>query len=108
TDVVTEGDPDNWTYDPFGAEIIEGRMYGRGTNDTKGNLACMITAVRSLLEDKATFKGKIILCIPVDEESLMLGIQHFIENGWADGVDGAIICEPEENQVCVAQRGALR
>src|SRR5699024_6842722 len=39
---------------------------------------------------------------------LMLGIQHFIENGWADGVDGAIICEPEENQVCVAQRGALR
>lgn len=108
TDVVTEGDPNNWTYDPFGAEIVDGRMYGRGTNDTKGNLACMITAVRSILEDKDNFKGKIILCIPVDEESLMLGIQDFIKNGWADDVDGAIICEPEENQVCVAQRGALR
>lgn len=108
TDVVTEGDHETWDYDPFGAEIVEGRMYGRGTNDTKGNLACMITAVRSILEDKEEFKGKIILCIPCDEEGLMIGIKHFIKQGWADNVDGAIICEPEENNVCIAQRGALR
>ena len=108
TDVVTEGNRDAWTYDPFGAEIIDGRMYGRGTNDTKGNLACMITAVQSILLDQESFTGKIILCIPCDEEGLMLGIKHFIAQGWADGVDGAIICEPEENQVCIAQRGAIR
>lgn len=108
TDVVTEGDRSSWKYDPFGAEIIEGKMYGRGTNDTKGNLACMITAAQSILEDKKSFTGKIILCIPVDEESMMLGIKHFINQGWANDVDGAIICEPEENQICVAQRGALR
>ncbi|SES91673.1 succinyl-diaminopimelate desuccinylase [Oceanobacillus limi] len=108
TDVVTEGDRSAWKYDPFGAEIVDGRMYGRGTNDTKGNLACMVTAVQSILEDEEAFTGKIILCIPVDEESLMLGIKDFIKNGWADDVDGAIICEPEENQLCVAQRGALR
>lgn len=108
TDVVTEGNRDAWVYDPFGAEIITGRMYGRGTNDTKGNLACMITAVQSILLDQEEFTGKIILCIPCDEEGLMLGIKHFIAQGWADGVDGAIICEPEENQVCIAQRGAIR
>ena len=108
TDVVTEGNRDAWAYDPFGAEIITGRMYGRGTNDTKGNLACMITAVQSILLDQEEFTGKIILCIPCDEEGLMLGIKHFIAQGWADGVDGAIICEPEENQVCIAQRGAIR
>lgn len=108
TDVVTEGDKDAWTYGPFSAHIEDGRMYGRGTNDTKGNLACMITAVHSLLQDKEEFTGKIILCIPVDEEGLMLGIKHFIKQGWADGVDGAIICEPEENNVCIAQRGAMR
>ena len=108
TDVVTEGNRDAWAYDPFGAEIVEGRMYGRGTNDTKGNLACMITACQSLLLDQEEFTGKIILCIPCDEEGLMLGIKHFIENGWADGVDGAIICEPQENNVCIAQRGAIR
>ncbi|MFJ8262809.1 M20 family metallopeptidase [Rummeliibacillus sp. NPDC094406] len=108
TDVVTEGNREAWTYDPFSAEIVDGRMYGRGTNDTKGNLACMITAVQSLLLDKEVFNGKIILCIPVDEEGLMLGIKHFIKQGWADGVDGAIICEPTENNVCIAQRGAIR
>lgn len=108
TDVVTEGDLATWNYDPFGAEIVDGRMFGRGTNDTKGNVACMITAVQSILEDKENFTGKIILCIPVDEESMMLGIKHFIKNGWADGVDGAIICEPEEHNICIAQRGAIR
>ena len=108
TDVVTEGNRDAWSYDPFGAEIVDGRMYGRGTNDTKGNLACMITACQSILVDREEFTGKIILCIPCDEEGMMLGIKHFIKQGWADGVDGAIICEPEENQVCIAQRGAIR
>ncbi len=108
TDVVTEGDRKAWKYDPFGAEIVDGRMYGRGTNDTKGNLACMITAVHSILQDEEGFSGKIILCIPCDEEGLMLGIKHFIRRGWAKGVDGAIICEPEENNVCIAQRGAIR
>lgn len=108
TDVVTEGDRSAWTYDPFAAEIVDGRMYGRGTNDTKGNLACMITAVHSLLQDEEDFSGKIILCIPCDEEGMMIGIKHFIQRGWADGVDGAIICEPEENQVCITQKGALR
>lgn len=108
TDVVTAGNLEAWKYDPFSAEITDGKMYGRGTNDTKGNLACMITAVQSLLLDKEEFTGKIILCIPCDEEGLMQGIKHFIKRGWADGVDGAIICEPEENQVCIAQRGAIR
>lgn len=108
TDVVTEGDRDAWTYDPFGAEIINGRMYGRGTNDTKGNLACMITAVHSLLRDNEEWNGKIILCIPCDEEGMMIGIKNYIKRGWADNVDGAIICEPEENQVCITQKGAMR
>ncbi|GGF29657.1 succinyl-diaminopimelate desuccinylase [Halobacillus andaensis] len=108
TDVVTEGDHSAWQYGPFDAEIFDGVMYGRGTNDTKGNLACMITAVDSILQDNETFKGKIILCIPCDEEGMMIGIKHFIKNGWAEGVDGAIICEPEENQVCISQRGAMR
>lgn len=108
TDVVTEGNRSAWTYDPFEAKVVGSRMYGRGTNDTKGNLACMITAVHSILRDKEAFTGKIILCIPVDEEGLMIGIKHFIRQGWADDVDGAIICEPEEHNVCIAQRGAMR
>lgn len=108
TDVVTEGDRSLWHHDPFGAEMIDGKMYGRGTNDTKGNLACAMTAVQSLIKDKENFRGKIILCIPCDEEGMMSGIKHFIKQGWAKGVDGAIVCEPEENQICVSQKGAMR
>lgn len=108
TDVVTEGDLDSWTYDPFGGEVINGRIYGRGSCDTKGNLAAAISAVHSLKKSGAAFTGKIILCIPCDEEGMMIGIKDFIKKGWANGVDGAIICEPEENQLCITQKGAMR
>ncbi|WNB92928.1 M20 family metallopeptidase [Bacillus sp. NEB1478] len=108
TDVVTEGDLDSWTYDPFGGEISNGRIYGRGSCDTKGNLAAAISAVHSLKKSGAAFTGKIILCIPCDEEGMMIGIKDFIRRGWADNVDGAIICEPEENQLCITQKGAMR
>ena len=38
----------------------------------------------------------------------MVGIKAFIENGHAAGVDAAVVCEPEENQLCTSQKGALR
>ncbi|WP_288008461.1 M20 family metallopeptidase [Kyrpidia sp.] len=108
TDVVTAGDSGRWSVDPFGGELLDGRIYGRGACDTKGNTAAMILAAKALLDAGRDFPGTILLCIPVDEEGMMIGIKHFIRQGWARGVDGAIICEPEENQICVAQKGALR
>ena len=48
TDVVTPGDLSAWRYEPFGAEIMDRRMFGRGTNDTKGNLAAMLIAMAAL------------------------------------------------------------
>ena len=50
------------------------------------------------------FKDKIILGIPFDEEGMMLGIKHFIKQGWADDVDGAIICELENSPTCIAKK----
>nr|WP_026074122.1 M20 family metallopeptidase [Brevibacillus massiliensis] len=108
TDVVTEGDAQKWSYDPFGAAISGGRIYGRGSCDTKGNLAAAVCAVKAIQRSGEPFYGKLLLCIPCDEEGEMLGIRHFIQRGWANGVDGAIICEPEENQICITQKGAIR
>lgn len=108
TDVVTPGDRATWTYDPFGAEIIGGRMYGRGTADMKAGVAAMIYAVRAIQLAGAMFRGRIRLLIPVDEEGLMLGIKHMAAAGHADGAAGALICEPEEREVCLASKGALR
>lgn len=108
TDVVTEGDIDSWTFDPFAAVIQDGRIYGRGACDTKQNLAAAIIAVKAIQKSQVPFNGKILLCIPCDEEGLMIGIKDFIRRGWAEGVDGAIICEPEDNELCIAQKGAMR
>ena len=108
TDVVTEGRAADWEHRPFGAERVGDRIYGRGACDTKGNLAAAVVAVRAIKDSGVPFPGKLILCHPVDEEGMMAGIKGFIERGHAEGVDGAVICEPEENQLCVKQKGALR
>jgi succinyl-diaminopimelate desuccinylase len=108
TDVVTEGSVEEWEHPPFGAERGGGRLYGRGACDTKGNLAAAVVAVRAIRDSCVSFPGTLVLCHPVDEEGMMTGIKAFIENGHADGVDAAVICEPEENQLCIKQKGALR
>ena len=108
TDVVTEGPAEEWKYPPFGAELVGSRIYGRGACDTKGNLAAAVTAVKAIKESGVHFAGRLLLCHPVDEEGMMSGIKHFIRQGHAEGVDGAVICEPEENQLCVSQKGAMR
>lgn len=108
TDVVTEGNSEDWDHQPFAAEKDRGRIYGRGACDTKGNLAAAVTAVCAIRDSGVPFPGRLILCHPVDEEGMMTGVKAFIERGHAEGVDAAVICEPEENQLCIRQKGALR
>jgi succinyl-diaminopimelate desuccinylase len=108
TDVVTEGRAEDWVHPPFRAERVGGRIYGRGACDTKSNLAAAVVAVRAIRDSGVPFPGSLILCHPVDEEGMMAGIKAFIERGHADGVDAAVICEPEENQLCIKQKGAVR
>ena len=108
TDVVTEGSAEDWDHPPFDADRDGGRIYGRGACDTKGNLAAAVVAVSAIRSSGVPFPGRLILCHPVDEEGMMTGIKAFIERGYAEGVDAAVVCEPEENQLCVSQKGALR
>ena len=108
TDVVTPGDPSTWKYDPFGAEIVGNRMYGRGTNDTKGNLAAMLIAMAALKRSGVKLRGSIVGGVLCDEEDQMLGVLDFIDRGHADTITGAIICEPQDGLVCCSQKGAVR
>jgi succinyl-diaminopimelate desuccinylase len=108
TDVVTEGDPSSWQHPPFEAVLEGGRIHGRGSVDMKGGVAAAITALEAVRRVAPDLAGRVRLGIVADEEGMMLGIKHFIRSGWADDVDGAIICEPEENEICLFQKGALR
>jgi succinyl-diaminopimelate desuccinylase len=108
TDVVSEGDRSSWKYDPFGAEIAEGRIYGRGSCDMKGGVAVALLTAKAFCTSKVPFSGKIRLGLVCDEEGMMIGIKDFIRKGHADDVSAAFVPEPEENQLCISMKGALR
>jgi len=108
TDVVTPGDISAWQYDPFGAEIVGRRMYGRGANDTKGNLAAMLIAMKAIKVSGIELGGSIIGAVLCDEEDRMLGVRDFIKKGHADKVTAAVICEPQNGMICTSQKGAIR
>jgi succinyl-diaminopimelate desuccinylase len=108
TDVVTPGDVSAWRYDPFGAEIVGRRMYGRGTNDTKGNLAAMLMAMKVLKKAGVELSGSVVGGVLCDEEDQMIGVMDFINKGHADRVTAAVICEPQDGLICTSQKGAVR
>ena len=107
TDVVTEGDPTLWHDPPFSATIRRGRIYGRGANDMKAGLVCALIATKAIVQSDLNLQGNILIGAVCDEEGDMIGIKHFVEQGWADRVSAAIICEPEENHLCITQKGVM-
>lgn len=107
TDVVTEGDPNAWTDPPFSATIRNGRIYGRGANDMKAGVVCALLATKAIVDSGIRLNGAILLGMVCDEEGRMIGIKHFVDRGWADRVEAAIICEPEENHLCICQKGVM-
>jgi succinyl-diaminopimelate desuccinylase len=106
-DVVTEGDRSAWTVDPFGAEVRDGRLYGRGAADMKAGVAAMLHGARAL-QRGGQFPGRLRLLALCDEEGMMLGAKRAVADGHLDGVSGVIICEPEGGEICPSSKGALR
>lgn len=66
-DVVPEGE--GWTYAPFGGEIADGKMYGRGTSDDKGPIIATYYAIQALLDAGVTFNKRVRVIIGCDEET---------------------------------------
>src|SRR5215204_5150095 len=86
TDVVTEGSTDEWTVDPFGGEIRDGRLYGRGSADMKSGVAAMLYGARAL-QLAGPFPGRIVVAALADEEGLMIGVHDYVASGQASGVN---------------------
>ena len=76
----------NWTTDPFGGEIIDGKMYGRGASDDKSCVTAEIFATKALLDANIDLKGKLILTAVGDEETGGLrGAEYLLSNGLVKG-----------------------
>jgi succinyl-diaminopimelate desuccinylase len=107
TDVVTEGDPADWTWPPFGAEMVDRRIYGRGAADMKSGLAAAMIAAAAFIRAGVEPRGKLVVGALVDEEDAMIGVRHLAQSPIGRELDAAIICEPEENELCLEQRGVV-
>jgi len=108
TDVVSEGNRDAWSHDPFGGELSDGRIFGRGSCDMKAGVAVALLTAGALRRSGVSWKGKIRLGLVCDEEGMMIGIKSFIKAGHADDVTACLVPEPEENNLCISMKGAIR
>ena len=96
TDVVPIGDEADWSMPPFGAEIKDGIMYGRGTTDMKSGVAAFVAAAVDFVKDTPP-DGAIVLAITGDEEGDALDgttalLDYMAENG--ERMDVCLVGEP--------------
>ncbi len=107
-DVVEAGS--GWSFDPFGGELRDGRIYGRGTCDMKGGLAASVVACEALLDWAGTdWPGALEISGTVDEESGgFSGVGYLAKRGYFSKprVDHVIIPEPlGVDRICLGHRG---
>ncbi len=106
-DVVEPGA--GWTVDPFGGQLKDGKVYGRGACDMKGGLAASIVAVEALIDSGIELPGTLEISGTADEESGGYGgVAWLAERGWFSPprVDHVIIPEPlNVDRVCIGHRG---
>ena len=105
TDTVPIGT--GWKFKPLGGEIHQGKMYGRGATDDKGNLACCLEVLHSLSEDKAALRHDIIMAATADEETgSHSGIIPLL-NKKILKPKAALILDSDEFYAIIAQKGLL-
>ena len=106
-DVVPPGDPATWTVDPWGGDIVDGRLYGRGSCDMKGGVASILAAVRSLeaTGELRRLAGELLVVLVPSEEDGGQGTLGAIRAGNVG--DLAIITEPSRLDIVVAHAGAI-
>jgi acetylornithine deacetylase/succinyl-diaminopimelate desuccinylase-like protein len=105
-DQVDVTDPSKWTHDPFGAEVENGRLYGRGTTDMIGNVAAMIHAAAHVKQDFGDLlDGEIVVAGSVHEECFEGVACELIAT--AVKPDCVVIGEPSNLTLKRGQRGQI-
>jgi succinyl-diaminopimelate desuccinylase len=106
-DVVPAGE--GWTRDPFGGEVADGRIFGRGSCDMKAGIAAAIVAVEAIRRAGVTLSGTVEVSGTVDEESGgFAGVAWLAQHGRLSSArtDYCIIPEPlNVDRVCIGHRG---
>jgi acetylornithine deacetylase ArgE len=97
---------DGMVIDPFGGEVRDGKLYGRGSCDVKGGMAAMLTAFAQLVRENPAGAANVILACTVDEEHTFYGVQVLMREGVR--ADMAVVAEPTRLQIVDAHKGVVR
>lgn len=103
-DHVDVGDVNEWRYPPFGGEIHDGRIYGRGASDNKGAIAVQVHALGFLLRRGLRPKGDVYVAAVVQEETGGTGTAYILESGEVKP-DVMILGEGTSNGIYLGHRG---
>jgi succinyl-diaminopimelate desuccinylase len=115
TDVVPVGNADAWTHDPFGGQIVDGVLWGRGATDMKTGVAAFVAAAVDFAHGASLGDGAIILAITGDEEGIGAdGTRALLDWMAAEGerMDVCLVGEPTcperlGDMIKIGRRGAL-
>lgn len=95
-----------WSVDPFGAEIVDGKMYGRGASDMKCAVAAFVAAIGNMTEQLRDTSGA-VLVITAGEEIGCEGAFHLARGGQLGRAGAIVVAEPTSNVPLVGHKGAL-
>ena len=102
-DVVPTGDTSAWRHDPWGGEISDGKLWGRGACDMKGGVAAMIQAVKVVQACGLRLKGDVYVHVVSDEEVVGFGSRECAER--APRPDFVIVTEPTRLNILPVEGG---
>ena len=116
TDVVPPGNEESWKYPPFSATIDNNKLYGRGSEDMKSNIACFISATKEFISKYGKeFGGKLSFIITGDEEKdAVNGTKKMLD--WmvrqSQTIDACLVGEPTSVKVLgdtvkIGRRGSI-
>lgn len=98
----------DWKHDPFGGEIVDGKLYGRGACDMKAGLAVAMCAFAAIARSGRKPIRTLMMCATVDEEGpLMQGVNALIDSGMVGSEALIIATEPSDLDVVVAHKGLV-
>jgi len=105
-DTVPVGN-EKWIRDPFSGEVVEKKIWGRGSADMKGGLAALLVAAKTIAEARLPLRGDLILAATAGEEVDSTGAIAIAAREDLGPVQAMLIPEPSGNDVFVAEKGAL-
>lgn len=107
TDHVDPGDADLWPVPPYSAEIVDGRILGRGACDIKGPLAVQVYSMAALLRNGERPRRAVVFCGVVQEEIGGAGAKYWVEH-LDYPVALVVLGEPTDNNLALGHRGLVQ